>query len=378
MAISLENLSHVTSLAQLRLDREGQLETRSALGTLGHRIMDAFRSLSAEGRHSITDRNVRLFTAMQKAVDESGQPGGSVGETRDKLQTALDRLISANCGDYVTSLKNGIMNDPRVAALPEVSRSGLQYGLDSLAQGLPGKDWRGQMNFLRDTFLGIDPEGFSLERGVQKFGDGLRSLFFGSQQKKIDDSGFHRSFYADIDRSFISSIGGTRIDSGQTRADIPDQVERRAHFRTILTDFLTKDASFREEDLRCLPFLSMAGTQDGTASTCPMLSRDCGHKGWDTLIPLGIAPTPGELHVDTTISRDSANPRQILVQTRVSMGLVSSGNSHNSPALKLETGITMRIDLDAEPTVQTVNGRQVFLPAFTLEGASTRFTTEGL
>ncbi|MBR6673379.1 MAG: hypothetical protein IKL39_01455, partial [Mailhella sp.] len=62
---NLNSLASVTSLSQLKLDGEGQLEKRSALDTLGHRIADAFRSLSAEGRTAITARNVELFSAMQ-------------------------------------------------------------------------------------------------------------------------------------------------------------------------------------------------------------------------------------------------------------------------------------------------------------------------
>ena len=53
---NLNSLASVTSLSQLRLDGEGQLEKRNALSTLGHRIADAFRSLSAEGRTAIAAR----------------------------------------------------------------------------------------------------------------------------------------------------------------------------------------------------------------------------------------------------------------------------------------------------------------------------------
>ena len=109
----------------------------------------------------------------------------------------------------------------------------------------------------------------------------------------------------------------------------------------------------------------------------PSAGRSCGHDASRLFLLSGISSPIGSTSHSTTIARDSENPRHILIHATASQ-LYSPVQAGSSAALKLETGITMRIDLDAKSTEQTVNGQQVFLPSFTLENASTRFTTEGL
>ncbi|MBR3881402.1 MAG: hypothetical protein IKJ34_07415 [Mailhella sp.] len=379
MAISLENLSSISSLDQLRLDGGGQLEKRSALGTIGHKIMDAFRSLSAEGRTAIASRNTALLSAMLDAVDAS-RTSGDVGTrgVEASLSKTLERLSAANTASYGKALAARIMSDPNVAAMPEASRGALQYGLATIASENPRDEWQSLMNGLRDTFLGRGPEGFSLERGVQKFGNDLRSLFFSAHATKLDEHGVHGVFYRDMERGSVKSVGGKPIDGVQIKKVLPDIKEYQQAYRAVLTDFLKDSSPDKvDSDMRFLPFLSIACTQNGAASTCPLLAGASGHDAVRLFLQSGINSPIGSTSHSTTISRDSENPRHILIQATASQ-LYSTIEAGSSPALKLETSITMRIDLDAEPTEKEVNGKQIFLPSFTLENASTRFTTEGL
>jgi len=361
---NLNSLASVTSLSQLKLDGEGQLEKRSALDTLGHRIADAFRSLSAAGRTAITARNVELFTAMQKAVTESThhevflvrEAGGRLEAALDRLQNRVDRNA------LFSRMKSEITSDPRLAALPQASRTALQRGLASIAEEQPRTEWRGLMNSLRDTFLGLEPEGFDLEKGVQKFGDGLREKFFKLDVAKMDQFGFHYSFNQDYPRACIKQVGDTPLSGHQT----PE------HYRGVLTDFLksfSSDAATQEKDMRFLPFLSVAATQDGTASACPLLARDSGHDFLKTFFAAGINSPILTTGHSTTISRDPENPRHILIQTVASQPYAHV-EDRSSQALRMDARITMRIDLDGEPQKQTINGKDWYLPAFTLENAS--------
>ena len=362
---NLNNLASVTSLSQLRLDGEGQLEKRNALDTLGHRIADAFRSLSAAGRTAITARNVELFSAMQKAVNESThhevflarEAGGRLEAALDRLQNRVDRNA------LFSRIKSEITSDPRLASLPKASRTALQHGLESIAAEQPRTEWRGLMSSLRDTFLGVEPEGFDLEKGVQKFGDGLREKFFKKDVAKMDQFGFHYSFNQDYPRACIKQVGDTPLSGHQT----PE------HYRGVLTDFLksfSSDAATQEKDMRFLPFLSVAATQDGTASACPLLAKDSGHDFLKTFFAAGISSPIGTTEHSTTISRDPENPRHILIQTVASQPYAHV-EDRSSQALRMDARITMRIDLDAEPQKQTINGKDWYLPSFTLENAGT-------
>ena len=83
--------------------------------------------------------------------------------------------------------------------------------------------------------------------------------------------------------------------------------------------------------------------------------------------------------MQSSISRDSENPRIILIHSSVTQDLFAEGKSHSDQAaLRLAGSITMRIDLDGTPLHEVVNGKDVYIPAFTLENASIGFTTEGL
>ena len=375
---NLNSLASVTSLSQLKLDGEGQLEKRSALDTLGHRIADAFRSLSAAGRTAITARNGELLTAMQKAVDESTHHEVFLArEAGVKLSSALDRLTAANSGCYCSFLKNSIMGDPRVSALPETSRLALQSGLDSIAEEQSSAEWRGQMNELRDLFLGVEPEGFSLEEGVQKFGDGLRDTFR-TISNSLDEHGINNVYYRDMERGHVKSIGGTPINGVQIKAQFPDPETHQSLYRALLSNFLADTSPDKvDADMKFLPFLAVACTQNGTSSSCPLLARDCGSNALRQLSQVGIGALPNSTSTSTTIARDSGNPRHILVRSDSTQKYFVNGD-RSRPALQLEAGITMRIDLDGEPQKQTINGKDLYLPSFTLENASTRFTTEEL
>ena len=370
---TLNTLASVTSLSQLRLDKEGQLEKRSVLSTLGHRIADAFRSLSAEGRTAITARNAELFSAMQKAVDESTHHEVFLArEAGAKLSSALVRLTDC----YSAALKNGIMGDPRVAALPEVARLALQSGLEFISSEHPHAEWRGLMNTLRDTFLGVLPEGFSLEKGVETFAKGLRSTFL-DISKSLDEYGIHDVYYRDMERGGVKNIGGTPIKGVQIKQDFPDPAVHRAMYRALLSNFLADSSSGKfADDLKFLPFLAVACTQNGTASACPLLIRDSGFDVVKQLALSGIATRPGGTSYSTSIVRDTENPRHILVRSDSSQMYFVNGDK-SRPALRLETGITMRIDFGAEYTEPNADGKPI-LPSFTLENAYTRITAEGL
>ena len=69
MPISLQNLSNITSIDQLKLGADNQLQQRTGLGSFFRRVGDAFLKLSNAGRAAIAQRNEKISMALRTAVN---------------------------------------------------------------------------------------------------------------------------------------------------------------------------------------------------------------------------------------------------------------------------------------------------------------------
>ena len=361
---NLNSLASVTSLSQLKMDGEGQLEKRNALSTLGHRIADAFRSLSAEGRTAIAARNVELLFAMQKAVNESTHhevfPAREAG---DRLEAALGRLqqkTPADTNAYFIHLRKGITDDPRFKALPERLQKNLLGGLPGLKRTAPADQWKSRFSVFAGYFYGETPAAFDLQKGVEEF---QKQLVFGeddfltvAQQGKVRENGIHDSFYLDTNRRSIKSFNG---------APTPDAgPECTQHCEEKLR------AMLGEQRKDILPFVSMMASQAGMESAKNFLPGLCGmgETNFQNLHDAGLVPLKNPVHdIHISSDGDTLTIRNDFKDRFASWDDYDTG----TPSLTWRGTISMVIDLKADPdVVRAMNGNDVYVPKFHLADAS--------
>ena len=361
---NLNSLASVTSLSQLKLDGEGQLEKRSALDTLGHRIADAFRSLSAEGRTAITDRNLKLLSAMKSAVAESTQHEVFIArEAGGRLKTTLARLQQKNQVDtnaYFNDLRSSIMGDSRFKALPERLQNNLLNGLPGLKRGVPAEQWKSRVDVFAGYFFGKTPASFDLQKGVEKF---QNQLVFGNegflsvvQQELVHENGVHESFYLDTNRGNIKSFNGEA-----TPAPGPECTQ---HCEEKLRSMLGE----QRKDI--LPFVSMMATQAGLEAAKNFLPALSGmtEPGPINLFDAGLLSLRGAIH-DILISSDD----DTLTIRNVFKDQFAPIDDHpsNIASLICKGEISMVIDLKSEPdAITAMDGKTVYVPKFHLADAS--------
>ena len=351
---NLNSLASVTSLSQLRLDGEGQLEKRNALETLGHRIADAFRSLSAEGRTAINARNVELLSAMQKAVDTSTHHEVFLArEAGGRLEAALDRLQNRVDRDALFSqIKSDITSDPRFAKMPQSSKAALRQALANMADAHTGakpSEWKDCADALKWAFFGEQPAGLDLDRGIEKFAASLKAGFLKpSMQAGIED-GFNKLTLLDFKRNAISKVG-----------DIATPGSMEAQF---YKDALSSVMEGHEE---LMPFVSTVITQNGLGSLAQQLPRDMGFNIANPLTLCQASRDPRQQFTDVTVRREG---HELVVEAKYENGFHVSGT--NGKAFSQLAAATMRIDLEAAPERHMVDGQEVLIPQFRLENVST-------
>ena len=350
---NLNSLASVTSLSQLKLDGEGQLEKRSALNTLGHRIADAFRSLSAAGRTAITARNVELLSAMQKAVDTSThhevflarEAGGRLEATLDRLQNRVDRDA------LFSQIKSDITSDPRFAKMPQSSKAALRQALENMAEAHTGakpSEWKDCAHALKWAFFGEQPSGMDMEKGIENFAASLKAGFLKpSMQAGIED-GFNKLTLVDFKRNAVSKVGDIAT---------PGSMDEQFY----------KDAlsSVMEGHEELMPFVSTVITQNGLGSLAQQLPRDMGFNIANHLTLCQASRDPRLQFTDVTVRREG---HELVVEAKYENGFHVSGT--NGKAFSQLAAATMRIDLEAAPERHMVDGREVLIPQFRLENVS--------
>ena len=357
---NINSLASVTSLSQLKLDSEGRLARRSFLETLGHKIKDAFRALSSEGKAAITARNGALLTAMQRAVDESTHHDVCiVREVSAKLEKALERLQShVNQKAYFGQIESSITGDPRFTSLPATSRAALAQALENMKApnvGARPSEWKTCATALKWAFFGEQPPELRLARGMERFAESLREGFLNpSQQAQIKD-GFHQLTFKDFRRGAITRVG----DIATPRSMEDD------YYRDALDTLL----GYEHRDL--MPFVSTVIAQNGLGTLAMQLPRDSGHNIYRNL-SLGLTGKNQQI-TDVTLRREG---HELVVDARYEDGFKTSGVE--GKAFSQLSTVTMHIDLAAAPERHVVNGREVLIPQFRLENVGTAFSTAGL
>ena len=382
MAISIQNLSNITDISQLKLGADNQLQQRSGIGAFFLKIGDAFRNLSQAGRAAIAQRNDSILNAMRAAVDNARETVRAEDRPMaERLSSVFQRLQTANANRAALSgletaitrlqtqaaaLKYGLANDPRFTALSPRAQQGLCYALDSIsAANKPDKEAAKER--LKNDFFGIRPETFNMEAGLQLFSDDLVEDFLRpSQQANVKENDIHKSFILDTRRRSIDSFNGVPVPQ------ITDEASK-----DVIAGYCVQqlDTLLGAEHQDLKPFISMMASQaglDSAQSFLPVMS--------------GLSD-PADAHLtNAQIMPDRSNARHHTSITREgdTLHIVSSFDQgfkmYDSPegapnVLSCKGTVTMSIDLAAEPRREMVDGKEVFIPQFTLNNGDVRFET---
>ncbi|MBQ9105458.1 MAG: hypothetical protein IJY48_04935 [Mailhella sp.] len=387
MAISIQNLSSITDISQLKLGADNQLQQRSGIGTFFLKIGDAFRNLSQAGRASIAQRNDSILNAMRTAVDNARetvraedrpmaqrlssvfqrlQTASTNRATLSGLETAITRLQT-----QASAAKHGIANDPRFTAMPSLSQQLLCSALNSIDAGRE-PDKASAKERIKKDFFDVRPAGYNIAEGMRQFGEGLVDGFLNpKQQEEVHENGIHNSFILDTRRHSVSSFNGRAVPTVDD-PNLPgtDQEERKDNLAALCVRELRTIVG--EEHQNLLPFISMMASQAGLNSAMSYLPFMSGlsEPGDVHLVGAGIAPVYGSATHGCTISREGDT---LSISITFSQGYSSMGVDTPAAGLFCKGRLTMNIDLAAPPRPATVNGRDVLIPQFTLVNGDVRF-----
>ncbi|WP_446424441.1 hypothetical protein [Mailhella sp.] len=387
---NLQNLANITSLDQLKVGADNQLQHRSGIGSFFLKIGDAFRRLSQSGRAAIAQRNDRILNAMRAAVDSARATVQAEDRpVADRLTSVFQRLqaASANTSNAALSglqssivrlqtqaaaVKHGVAADPRFTALPERSQKALLHALDTVDSGRE-PDKAAAKERLKNDFFGVRSAEYDIAEGARAFSNDLVADFLKpEQQRKVSPDGIHESFFLDARRHSIDTINGVRAPrlsdphltgtDDQKRDAIAKHCERE--LRTMLG----------ETHANILPFVSMMASQAGLDSAMVFLPFQSGLSDPNDyhLEQAGIKGSNADTTKSLSISREGDTLSLTTVFTR---GFMDSNAGRSDAVLFLKGAVTMKIDLSAPPRCETLNGRDVFIPQYTLENVDVRFET---
>lgn len=378
----LRSLENVSSLDQLKLNAENQLETRSALNRIGHAIADAFRNLSSAGRTTIASRNDAIASAVRAAVNEARNDAApevkSLGDRLKNTSVSLQNAAAMSKQVVFTDILNSVKGDKRYKAMAPHAQKMLEDALTKMANNTALPEWPAKMNGLRDTFFGIPPAGFDLAKGVRDLGEAHKTQFLlNSQQKHVMPDGIHSAFLTDASRGCMVCIGGDPTPANMGHHN----------YAMLLKDLLG------QEYAHFLPFVSMMCSQagmDGSILFLPMFSG-LETTGFQGFMPYGIANLEYQSTHDNAITRDG---NVLTIHSTFSMPLAPKDNlTLDAAGLFCKGSLTMKIDLSAPHYSETqkdvhvqgfkreydpvethvVPERTVYIPQFTLENASVHF-----
>lgn len=389
MAISIQNLSNITDISQLKLGADNQLQQRSGIGAFFLKIGDAFRNLSQAGRAAIAQRNDSILNAMRAAVDNARetvraedrpmaqrlssvfqrlQTASTNRATLSGLETAITRLQT-----QASAAKHGIANDPRFTAMPSLSQQLLCSALNSIDAGRE-PDKASAKERIKNDFFGVRPAGYNIAEGLRQFGEGLVDGFLNpKQQKEVHENGIHKSFILDTRRHSVSSFNGRAVPTVDDPAITgTNQDERKDNLAALCVRELRTIVG--EEHQNLMPFISMMASQAGLDSALTYLPFMSGlsEPADAHLAGAGIAPVYGSATHDCTISREGDT---LSISITFSQGYASMDVAASAAGLFCKGGLTMNIDLAAPPRPATVNGRDVLIPQFTLNNGDVHFET---
>ena len=385
MPISLQNLSNITSIDQLKLGADNQLQQRTGLGSFFRRVGDAFLKLSNAGRAAIAQRNEKISMALRTAVNAARRDvrpeSQAIGQRLNDVTERIKAIAASSKKAVLADILRELHHDSRVKALPEVSEKALDRALKQIADKFPMSDWKSRMDVIKSNFLQPRPDGYNMEEGMRLFKDNLISEFLLPEQLAlVSDDGIHKAFVLDTARRNISSIGGESvpdISEDNARPGSLPKEEVAAHCERKIRELVG------EEHKELLPFISMMTSQAGLDSASSFLPHMSGlsERADAQLVNAGIVPSKNTHAI--TVERQG---NDLLINAAFHQGFKSFetvGDPASLTALSYDGHITMRIDLSAPPAEHTVtvtgpDGQQeqrtALIPQFTLENGDVRFT----
>ncbi|MBR3881403.1 MAG: hypothetical protein IKJ34_07420 [Mailhella sp.] len=383
---NLQNLASITSLDQLKVGADNQLQQRSGIGTFFRKIGDAFLNLSQAGRASITQRNERIVQAMQRAVTaaalevraEDRPMAARLSSVFDRIKTAatnmnretIDGLKGAIDGLQIRThaLKYGLHLNPAFDRLSVPAQKGLLYALDTISsKRIPDK--QSVMEQVKQSFFTAHPAEYDIDEGMRIFGESqIEEFLKPDQQEKIED-GIHFSFLKDANRHSIVSFNGQDIMPAGLAPGGTLIREKFAAYATIIKEAIP------EKHHRFLPFITMMASQAGIDAAPAFLPF------------LANVSTPSNLHLSDAnivplkegtehpLTLELKGDHLIITSTFTNPFTTVNGPVDGELVLAFKGQVTMNIDLAAAPRTETVDGKQVFIPQFTIENGEVHFET---
>ena len=370
---SLQSFVGITNVDRFTIRDDNTLGKRNAVSAFFHRIGDAFRRLSQSGRAAIAERNDRILSAMERAVNEAR------AHEQPEIRTLGERLITATANlRYAASRSssavladrlNQLRSDRSFQRLPEISQRALVEGFRKLAENLPFAEWQRSMDMLKTDFLLPDAERIAPD-GPERFKTEMTNEFLRPvQQLKVREDGIHISFVKDAERHSIDAFNGQPIP-----ADVQGPKALAAYGEQHLRELVG------EEHERFLPFISMMASQAGMNSAPSFLATALGvSDAGDAHLVKAELMSMG-LDANMAVTREG---NDLIIRVTFHGNHVNFKNVEQGPVLSREGSVSLRIHLDGIPLAPVVTLPEtsayperdivVYIPDFTVENAQVRY-----
>jgi hypothetical protein len=208
-------IQHIGNGGSLMLDKQGQLETQSAVGRFFQKIGDVFRSITSSGRAAIETRNANLNTAMANMLRRDTLVNPAQGEIFSPMtKTQRNALVMR------FTVARAARDFP-----PEARAAAQTLGLELLRlQGLPEHgnpaETHGKalevMNKIRDNEMvckvlrccDYARTHEELRPQLGEMSDHMRDSFRRDKDSLIKPNGMHPSYLLDAVRHSVRTING--------------------------------------------------------------------------------------------------------------------------------------------------------------------------
>ena len=234
---SQQMFQHIENGGNLKLNKEGQLESQSAVGRFFQKIGDAFRSLTASGRAAIETRNARLHEAMADMVRRDAL----VNPAQANIQSPMTERAQHNEFAMRLGLAQGLSKLPKEARA--AARNLALHVLHS--KGMPGqgdpasvgRETQSIMRHIEQTPALRDGlrcdyarNNAQLQPLLREMTGDLRAEYMHQKDRHISKDGMHDSYVKDATRGSVRSINGHAPNAadfeGEFEALIPDKKMR--------------------------------------------------------------------------------------------------------------------------------------------------------
>lgn len=229
---SQQMFQHIENGGNLKLNKEGQLESQSAVGRFFQKIGDAFRSLTASGRAAIETRNARLHEAMADMVRRDALVNPAQAEIQRPPITQIERnRMCANLAmaGELAKLPPESRAAARALVLHQLEKHNvLNRGAEVIRANIP----QFMQIITSDPVLSsamkcsFSRTSAQLQPMMNEVADDMKAEFQKPSQQAGIENGIHEVFPKDARRDSIRSINGQPVDKanpgGQLKALVPD------------------------------------------------------------------------------------------------------------------------------------------------------------